>query len=111
MCFNIVNVNINSYLFISRYFLAKFQQRFEKHGKRSALINVSSIAAVRPSALTTVYGASKAFDRVLSLGMDQEYSSYVDVMSVMPMSTRSNMNSGIYIGTISAEDHANAVVN
>jgi 17beta-estradiol 17-dehydrogenase / very-long-chain 3-oxoacyl-CoA reductase len=69
MCFNMVNVNVNAVLFVARYYLARFKDRFDKQGKRSAVINVSSIGGISPSAKTTIYGATKAFDRIFSLGM------------------------------------------
>ena len=89
-------------MFLSRYFLAKFKERYEKYGKRSAVINVSSINALKPSPLTSVYGATKAFNLNFSLGMDKEYSEYVDTLAVLPHSTKTSMNSGIYVNTISA---------
>ena len=69
MCFNMVNLNINAVLFVARYYLARFQKRFQEKGKRSAVINVSSISGISPSAKTTIYGATKGFDRIFSLGM------------------------------------------
>ena len=67
MCFNMVNVNVNAVLFLSRYFFAKFKARFDASGKRSAMINVSSVAAVYPSPNVSVYSGTKAFDRLFSL--------------------------------------------
>ena len=29
MCFNMVNVNVNAVMFVARYYLAKFKERFE----------------------------------------------------------------------------------
>jgi short-subunit dehydrogenase len=69
LCFNMVNVNVNTVIFMSRYFLARFKARFENTGKRSAVINVASVAALGPSPNTSVYGATKAFDRIFSLSM------------------------------------------
>lgn len=102
MCFNMVNVNINAMLFISRYFIPKFKARFAKAGKRSAVINVSSISALGASASTVVYGSTKAFNRMFSLGMEQECKEFLDVLTVLPASTKSSMNSGRYLGTITA---------
>ena len=102
MCFNMVNVNVNAALFVARYYLGKFKERFESSGKRSAVINVSSVAAIKPSAKTVVYAATKAFDRILSLGMREECKEYVDVLTVMPSSTKTQMNSGRYLGTVTA---------
>ena len=62
----------------------------------------SSVAALNPSAKTTIYGATKGFDRIFSLGMQKEYGQYVDVLTVLPMSTKTQMNSGRYLGTVTA---------
>jgi len=35
----------------------------------------------------------------------------VDVLTVLPMSVKSSMNSGRYLGTVSAGAHAKAVIN
>ncbi len=102
ICFNMVNVNINTVIFMSRYYLKKFTERWEQQGKRSCVINVSSISALRASAKTSIYGGTKAFDRLFSLGMKKEYETYVDVHTVLPMSTKSQMNSGRYFGSIHA---------
>lgn len=106
-----VNVNINAQLFISRYYLAKFQKRWQDHHKRSAVINVSSISALSATGSTTVYASTKAFNRLFSHGMAKEYSEFLDVLTVLPSSTKTNMNSGRYIGTITAAQHGKSVIN
>jgi short-subunit dehydrogenase len=111
MCFNMLNLNVNAVLFLARYYLAKFQKRFEEQGKRSAVINVSSIAALSPGVKTTVYGATKAFDRIFSIGMQKEYGDHIDVLTVLPMSTKTQMNSGRYLGTVTAAQHGKAVID
>jgi len=75
------------------------------------VINVSSVSALRASGKTSIYGGTKAFDRLFSLGMKVEYEKYVDVLTVLPMSTRSSMNSGRYFGSIYAHQHAKSVIN
>ena len=75
------------------------------------MINVSSVAALKPSAKTVIYAATKAFDRILSIGMREEYKQYVDVLTVLPMSTKTQMNSGRYLGTVTAEQHGKAVID
>lgn len=112
LCFNMVNVNVNAPIFVSRYFLPIFKQRFESGFGRSAVINVSSISALKPSGKTTIYGATKAFDRLFSLGMEVEYKELgVDVLTVLPMSTKTQMNSGRYLGTVTANQHGKAVID
>lgn len=43
--------------------------------------------------------------------MQLEYGKHVDVLTVLPLSTRSNMNSGRYVGTVTASQHAQAVID
>ena len=110
-CFGLVNVNINAVLFNAKYFLTKFQARFASTGKRSAVINVSSITALGVVPTLSVYAASKTFDLILSEGMALEYGKSVDVLSVLPSSTKSSMNSGRYLFSIYAQQHAKAVID
>lgn len=111
MSYNMVNVNINAVLHMSRFFLPIFEKRFKDHKKRSAVINVSSVAALGAQPMTTVYGATKAFDRIFSLGMQKEYGNFLDVLTVLPLSTKSSMNSGRYLGTVTSQQHGRAVIN
>lgn len=97
-----INVNINAAIFMSRYYLKKFTERWEKEQKRSCVINVSSVTALRASAKTSIYAGTKAFNRLFSHGMNKEYSKYVDVHTVLPLSTKTQMNSGRYFGSIFA---------
>lgn len=66
VCLEMVNTNINAQIFLSRYFLRRFQKRWVTSQKRSCVINVSSIAALKPMGMVSVYGATKAFNRSLS---------------------------------------------
>jgi len=109
--FGLVNVNINAALFNAKYFLSKFQARFEATGKRSGIINVSSITALGVVPTLSVYAASKTFDLMLSQGMALEYQNSVDVLTVLPSSTKSSMNSGRYLFSIPASHHAKAVID
>ena len=67
--FNMVNVNINAMTFVARYYSEKFKARFDATGKRSAMINVSSVCALDPGDNLTVYAGSKAYDRLFSLSL------------------------------------------
>lgn len=71
---------------------------------------MSSVGALRPSKNGVPYCATKAFNQVFSNGTAVDYP-FVDVLTVCPMSTRSSMNSGIYVGTIEASSHAKAVID
>ena len=89
ICFNMINLNINGSVFIARYFIKKFLDRFEQKKTRSAIVNLSSIAAIHPTGGTSIYGSTKAFDRIFSLNMRKEYSDKIDVLTVLPLSTKS----------------------
>lgn len=102
ICFNMVNVNINASIFMARYYLKKFTERWNREQKRSCVINVASVSALRASAKTSIYAGTKAFNRLFSHGMTKEYSTYVDVHTVLPMSVKTQMNSGRYFGSIFA---------
>jgi short-subunit dehydrogenase len=51
----------------------------------------------------SLYAASKTFDLVFSEGMALEYQNSVDVLAVLPSSTKSSMNSGRYLFSIEAK--------
>lgn len=104
-----VNVNIIAAIFFARYFLPKFKARFEAHGKRSCVINVASICGKRPFDDLSVYCGTKAFNRLFSLSMQKGCAAYADVLTVLPMSVKTSMNPGVWLGTITAEQHAHAV--
>ena len=72
---------------------------------------MSSITVLDLAARLSIYAGTKAFDRIFSLGMQKEYGEYVDVLTVLPMSTKSGMNSGRYLGTVTAAQHGKAVID
>ncbi len=84
-------------------------ERFEKNGKRSAIVNICSTSALDFAPKLSVYAATKTFNHVFSSGLRQDYSYAFDVLTVTPRSVRTNMNSGIYLFTIEASDHAKGV--
>ena len=69
------------------------------------------MGGIAPGAGVSVYCATKAFNRILSIGMGLEYSHAIDVMTVCPRNVKSNMNSGRYAFTVTAEAHAKAVID
>ena len=64
-----VNVNINSQTYMSMFVLP----RLLKRESRSAVINVSSIAALKPGGMVPVYSATKAYNLALSAAMQDQY--------------------------------------
>ena len=61
--------------------------------------------------MVPVYSATKAYNFSLSRAMSVAYSSKIDVLTVTPSNTRSQMNSGRYLFTIESDSHAKSVVN
>lgn len=56
---------------------------------RSAMINISSVAAYSPGGSVPVYCATKSYNWVLSECMREAYKDQLDVLTVTPNSTRS----------------------
>jgi short-subunit dehydrogenase len=100
--FSLNHVNMHSQVFMTMYFLPKFLKKFDEEKTRSAIVNVSSGGAVEPSALRVPYGATKAYNRIFSLGLEKEFKEKIDVLSVLPRNTKSNMNSGRNFFTITS---------
>lgn len=101
-----VNLNVNAMVFLSRYFADRFTKRNQLlNGKsRCAIINYASINAILPSPKLSMYNGTKAFNRMFSNTLNLDYQEQgIDVLTVMPMSVKTQMNSGIYMFTVSAE--------
>ncbi len=98
---NHLNVNCNSQSFVSHALIPRLLAREGK--KRSAIINISSRSAFVPRAMSCLYGATKAFNLVLGINFTEAYSDRIDVLTVTPGSTKTLMNSGIYVFSITAE--------
>ncbi len=58
-----------------------------------------------------VYAATKAYNRAFSQSIQKAYSNKIDVMVVTPGGTKTQMNSGRYLFSISAEAHALQTIN
>ena len=78
---------------------------------RSAVINVSSVCALWPGGMVPVYSATKAYNFALSVAMRDQFSDKIDVLTVTPNSTATQMNSGRYLFSVSAESHAKTTIN
>jgi len=78
-------------------------ERFEKRSAKSALIDISSVASLCAWKKVAVYGAAKAFNSFLTLGL---YSSQlfsgkyqnVDFLSVCPGPVRTKLQQGSHFG-------------
>jgi len=78
---------------------------------RSAMINVSSVGAYQCRGMDSVYCATKSYNLVLSESIRDAYSDKIDILTVTPSSTKTQMNSGRYLFSISAETHAISAIN
>ena len=78
---------------------------------RGAIINVSSVAALSPGGMVPVYSATKAYNLSLSECMRDAYGDKLDVLTVTPANTATQMNSGRYLFSVSAESHARQTIN
>jgi len=74
---------------MTKYFLPKFVERFNKNGHRSAIINLSSICNWEIIPNLSLYCATKAFNSAFSTGTRKEYSKYIDVLTVYPRNVKS----------------------
>jgi len=100
-------VNINSQTFMTQAILP----RFLKRESRSAIIDLSSVVAYTPSANTAIYAATKSYNFALSNAIRKSYPEKIDVMTVTPASVKTQMNSGRYCMTVTAEAHGKAVID
>ncbi|XP_076452522.1 very-long-chain 3-oxoacyl-CoA reductase-like [Babylonia areolata] len=84
---DIINVNILSCVMMTGLVLPDMLQR-----KRGAIINLSSIAGLRPLACYQIYAATKAFVRFFSEALTMEYSSQgITIQAVNPGIVETNM--------------------
>ena len=58
-----------------------------------------------------LYTATKSYNHILSSGIEEWYGHKIDVMTVIPRQTETNMNPVGYMFTVSPETHAKAVID
>lgn len=105
-----VNVNINSMNIVSHTLIPRLLQRDAQ--KRSGLINISSVCAyTEGSKDLQVYAATKAYNLSLGKSLAAAYKDRIDVLTVTPNSTKSNMSSGRYVFSILAEEFAKSTID
>ena len=85
--------------------------RLLKRETRSAILNVSSIAAYTPGGMVPVYSATKAYNLALSTAMRDQFKDKLDILTVTPASVKTQMNSGRYCFSVTAEAHASTVIS
>eukprot|EP00095_Tigriopus_kingsejongensis_P000962 maker-scaffold83_size396513-snap-gene-1.20 protein:Tk00962 transcript:maker-scaffold83_size396513-snap-gene-1.20-mRNA-1 annotation:"hypothetical protein DAPPUDRAFT_301034" len=85
---DLVNVNITSMNSITRLILPQMVER-----KKGAVINLSSLSAIIPAPLLSVYGGVKAYVDRFSQGLAMEYAPYgITIQCVLPGYVVSNMS-------------------
>jgi len=107
------HVNGHSYAAMLKYFVPKMLKRQEISGKRSAIMNIGTCAAEpqNPRFQFSIYGASKAYDHIMSYSMYEMYGDKLDIMTVIPRQCATKMNTANYKYTVQPETHAKAAVD
>jgi short-subunit dehydrogenase len=67
--------------FLSHFLIPKFLSR----ERRSAIINLSSVAGENPIPFISTYSATKAYNDFFSQATQMEYAYKIDILSVRPM--------------------------
>jgi short-subunit dehydrogenase len=85
--------------------------RMLERKSRSAIIDVSSIGHYNPGAKMAVYCATKSYNYMFSANIAKSYPDKIDVLTVTPGGTRSQLYSGRYTFSVTAESHGKAVID
>lgn len=85
---SMINVNIVSCTKMIQMVISKMEEQ-----KRGIIINLSSLSAVYPTPLLSLYGATKIYVDFLSRGLQAEYASKgIIIQSVLPSYVATNMS-------------------
>ena len=84
---NLININCFPVFFLTHHILPNMLKRTSK----SAIINISSMSAVRPVPYFCAYGSTKSFIDYFTKAMEREYPS-IDWISVRPNFVDTNIN-------------------
>jgi 17beta-estradiol 17-dehydrogenase / very-long-chain 3-oxoacyl-CoA reductase len=108
---NMLSVNIYPMTFLSHALIPSLLQRFEQTQRRSLILNISSLAAVKSTHDITVYAATKAYNDFLSRALSYEYSKAITVTSLRPGVVLSQISKKLKVdkaalGMVSAESYA-----
>lgn len=77
---DMIHTNLGSYMLLTRTLINDMMSR----SKRSAIINVSSLASISPLSYQGCYSATKVGVRVFSSLLNSSYRSKIDVMNLTP---------------------------
>ena len=78
---------------------------------KSAIINVSSVCHFTPMGMLAMYCGTKSYQYMFSKNLALSYPKKIDVLTVTPAGTKSQMYSGRYSFSVDASDHAKSVIN
>lgn len=91
-----INVNTLPQAMLTKMLLPNFHKRLETLGKKSGIINVSSIASkLAQPGFYNCYNATKAFNEYFSEGFNLKYKEKFDTLTVNPYFVSSNMTYNI----------------
>ena len=102
-----INVNINAQTYMSLFLVPKMLER----ESRSAVVNVSSVIHFTPMGNLVMYSATKSYNYIFSQNLALSYPKKIDVLTVTPAGTKSQMYSGRYSFSITAEAHGKSVID
>ena len=85
---NEINVNVLPMTFLTYWLVPLLLER----EKRSAIINVSSVAGENAVPFISIYSATKAYNDFFSQAVQMEYADKIDTLSLKPMYVESNMS-------------------
>lgn len=106
---SLYQLNMIPMIHMSKYFLRRATRRV---GKRSGMINISSLAALFPAPGSHLYTGSKAFvdNFTQSLAATPIYTD-IDIISLNTCNVESNMNRGVMMLTVTADNYAKQALN
>lgn len=91
MCYEEIDEIMNLNGLAATRLIHYFLPRLAKRENKSAIINVSSVIAVKPCPVLCLYSSTKAFTHYFTVGLSENYKNKVDIMSFMPANVETNM--------------------
>lgn len=103
---NLMVVNLEPLVFLTYKLLPQMIARKRVLGRKSLVINISSISGVMPTPYFAIYSSTKAFMEAFTTTLREEYRGKVEFLVVRPnfMSTKMNFEAKVDFETIKPED-------
>lgn len=89
---NTLSVNIYPITYLTYFLVPKMQQRFEQTGKRSIIINITSISAIKPTIGFNIYGSTKSYIMTFSQCISYEYDKSIQVVAAGPTAVKTRLS-------------------